>query len=151
MSQWGGGGMHQVGVQLDVGILSLSHRVSTHLTQPLVHGGGLGEKVQNTKGGNPEAEFPPQSCGRGLPPHVRLARRDAQVKVNYLRGGVEGCCPCHYILHRKCPRLVCRLLHLLVGDGEGLVLRQGVGSSIGAGLQGGKLGHGLLIHGQREY
>ena len=92
--------MHQVsgGVHLDVGILRLSHRVSTHLIQQLVHGGGLGEKVPKTKGGNPEAEFPPQPCGPGLPPHVKIARRAAQVKVNYLGGGVEGCCPSHYIL-----------------------------------------------------
>ena len=59
--------------------------------------------------------------------------------MNYVRGGVEGCCLAHYIIHRRCPRLAGRLLHLVVGDGEGLVLRQGVGSTIGAGLQGGEL------------
>ena len=61
MSQWGGGGMHQVsgGVQPDVGVLGLPHPVSTHCIQQLVHGGGLGEKVQKTNAGNPEAEFPP--------------------------------------------------------------------------------------------
>ena len=37
-----GGGMHQVsvGVHLDVSILRLSHPVSTHGIQQLVHGGG---------------------------------------------------------------------------------------------------------------
>ena len=71
MSQWGGGVYTRLvhgGVHLDVGVLGLPHRVSTHGIQQLVHGGGLGEKVQNTKGGNPEAEFPPQVCGPGLPP-----------------------------------------------------------------------------------
>ena len=67
--------------------------------------------------------------------------------MNYLRGGVEGCCPSHYIIHRKCPRLVGRVLHVVVGDGEGLVLRPVVGSSIRARLQGGELGQSLLGHG----
>ena len=48
-----GGGMHQVsgGVHLDVGILRLAHRVSTHLVKQLVHGGGLGEDVQKRREG----------------------------------------------------------------------------------------------------
>ena len=51
MSQWGGGGMHQVtgGVHLDVGILMLAHRVSTHLIQQLVHGGGLGRRCKKRR------------------------------------------------------------------------------------------------------
>ena len=48
------------------------------------------------------------------------------------------------------PRHVGRLLQLVVGDGEGLVLRQGVGSRIGAGLQGGELRRCLLGHGQKN-
>ena len=106
MSQWGGGGMHNVsgGVHLDVGILRLSDRVSTHLIEQLVHGGGLRENGQKTKGGNPEAEFPQQICELGLPSHVSIARWGVQVKVNYLGGGVEGSCRGHYILNRKCPR-----------------------------------------------
>ena len=54
--------MQQVsgGVDLDVGVLGLSNLVSTHLIQQLVQGGGEGEKVQKTKGGNQEAEFPPK-------------------------------------------------------------------------------------------
>ena len=136
---------------MDVGILRLSHRVSTHLIQQLVHGGGLGQKVQKTKGGNLKGEFAQQICGLGLPSHVRVGRRTAQVNVNYLGGRVEGCCRDQYILHRKCSRLIRCLLHFVTGDGEGLVPRQGVGNTFGAGLQGGKLGHGLQGQGQREY
>ena len=122
----------------------------TNLVKQLVNGGGLGEDVQKKKGGNPEAEFPPQICGPGLPPHVRIARRTLRVKVNYLRGGVQGCCHGHYIPHRKCPRPVCRLLHLVVVDGEGLLPRQGVNSGIGARLQGGELGQSLVGHGHKK-
>ena len=74
----------------------------------------------------------------------------AQVDVNYLGGGVEGCCPATYIVHPQCPRLVGRLLQLVLGDGKGLVLRQGVGSRIGAGLQGGELPQRLLGHGHKK-
>ena len=97
--------MHQVSgrVHREVGILRLSRRVSTRLMQQLVHAGWLGENVHKTRGGNPEAEFPPQICGPGLPRHVKIAQRAAQVKVTYLGGGVQGCCPDHYVLHRKCP------------------------------------------------
>ena len=48
------------------------------------------------------------------------------------------------------PRQVGRLLQLVVGNGEGLVLRSGVGSKIGAKLQGGELGQCLLGHGQKN-
>ena len=114
--------MHPVsgGVHLTVGVLGLPHRVSTHGIQQLVHGGALGEKVQNTKGGNPEAEFPPQICGPGLPPKIRVSRGAAQVNVNYLGDGVEGCCRGHCILHCKGPRLVGCLLHVVAGDRHGL-------------------------------
>ena len=70
--------------------------------------------------------------------------------MNYLGGGVEGCCPGHYILHSKGPGLVGHLLHLVVGDRHGLVLRQGVGSSIGVALQGDKLGESLLGRGRTK-
>ena len=81
-----GGGMHQVsgGVHRGMGILRLSQRVNAHLVQQLVHGGGLGENVQKTKGRNPEAEFSPQICGLGLPPHVGIARRTAEVKMPHV-------------------------------------------------------------------
>ena len=89
-------------------------------------------------------------CAPGLPPKIRVARGAVQVDGNYLGGGVEGCCPAHYIVHPHCPQLVGRLLHLVVGDGEGLVLRQGVGSRFRAELQGGELGQRLLGHGHNK-
>ena len=46
--------------------------------------------------------------------------------------------------------MVGRLLQLVVGDGDGLVLCQGVGSRIGAGLQRGELRQCLLGHGQKK-
>ena len=58
--------MHQVsgGLDLDVGVLGLPHRRNTHCIQQLVLGGGDGKKVQKTKGGDPEAEFPPVPAAR---------------------------------------------------------------------------------------
>ena len=94
------------GVHLDVGVLGLPHRVSTHGIEQLVNGGVLRGQMQKLKGGELEAEFPPQICGPGLPPKIRVALGAAHVNVNYLRGGVEGCCPAHYIVHPQCPRLV---------------------------------------------
>ena len=38
----------------------------------------------------------------------------------------------------------------MVGDGEGLVLGQGVGCGVGAQGQAGELGHSLLGHGQKK-
>ena len=38
----------------------------------------------------------------------------------------------------------------MVGDGEGLVLGQGVGRAIAARLQAGRLGQSLLGHGQKK-
>ena len=62
----------------------------------------------------------------------------------------KGCCPAHNIVHPQCPRQLGRLLQLVVGDGKGLVLREGVSSRIGAGLQGGELGQSLLGHGHKK-
>ena len=56
-----------------------------------------------------------------------------QINVNDLGGGVQGCCPGYYILHCEGPGVVGRLFHLVMGDWEGLILRQGVTSSIGPG------------------
>ena len=106
--------------------------------------------MQKLKGEELEAQFPPQIFASGLPPKKRVALGVAHVHLNYLRGGVEGCYPAHYIVHPQCPRLVGRLLHLVVGDGEGLVLCQGVGSRIVAGLQGGQLRQSLLGHGHKK-
>ena len=63
-----GGGIHKVSgeVHLDVGVLGLPHRVSMHVIEQLVNGGGLGGQRQKIKGGELEAEFPPQICGLGL-------------------------------------------------------------------------------------
>ena len=55
-----------------------------------------------------------------------------QVDVDHIGGGVKGCCPAHNIIHHQCPRWVGRLLQLMVGDGEGLVVGEGVGRGIGA-------------------
>ena len=63
----------------------------------------------------------------------------AQINVNDLGGGVQRCCPGHYFFHCERPGVVRRLLHLVMGDWEGLILRQGVGSSITPGLQGRQL------------
>ena len=67
MSQWGVCTRLVVGYTLTWAslvfpTLSVPHPVGTHCIQQLVHGSGGGEKVQKTKGGNPEAEFPPQLC-----------------------------------------------------------------------------------------
>ena len=151
MSQWGRG-IHKVsgGAHLEVGVLALPHRVYTHGIEQLVNGGGLRGQMQKLKRGEWGAEFPPQSCGPGLPPKIGVAGGAAHVDVNYLGGGVEGCRPAHYIVQPQCPRLVGSLLQLVVGDGEGLVLRHGVSSKIGAGMQGGELRQCLLGHGQKK-
>ena len=106
--------------------------------------------MQKLKRGEVGREFPPQRCGPGLPPKIGGADGAAQVDVNDLGGGVKGCCPSRNIVHPQCPRQVGRRLQLVVGDGEGLVLRQGVGSKIRAGLQGGELRQCLLGHGRKN-
>ena len=70
--------------------------------------------------------------------------------MDHIGGGVEGCCPAHTIIHPRCPRQVRRLLQVMVGDGEGLVVGQGVGCGVGARGQGGELGQSLLGHGQKK-
>ena len=86
-----GGGIHKVsgGVHLDVGVLRLPHRVSAHGIEQLVNGGGLRGHMQKLKGGELAAEFPPQSCGPGLPPKIGVAGGAAQVDVDDIGGGVE--------------------------------------------------------------
>ena len=106
--------------------------------------------MQKFKGGGLAAEFPPQSCGPRLSPEIGVAGGAAQVDVNHIGGGVEGCCPAHNIVHPECPRLVGCLLQLVVGDGEGLIVGEGVGSGIEVGQQAGGLGQGLLGHGQKR-
>ena len=54
--------------------------------------------------------------------------------MDHIGGGVEGCCPAHNIIGPKGSRLVGGLHQLMVGDGEGLVVDEGIGSRIGAGL-----------------
>ena len=70
--------------------------------------------------------------------------------MNDLGGGVEGCCPAHNIIYPKCPRQVRRLLQLMLGDGEGLVVGEGVGCGVRARGHAGELGHSLLGHGQKK-
>ena len=74
---------------------------------------------------------------------VRAASR-ASSRTGYIRGGVEGGCPAHDVIHPQCPRLVRCLLQLMVGDGEGLVVGEGVGCGVGARGQACELGHSLL-------
>ena len=88
--------------------------------------------MQKFKGGKLAAQFPPQGCGPAPPPEVGVAVGAAHVDVDDLGGGVEGCCPAHNIIHPQCPRQVRRLLQWMVGDGEGLVVGEGVGCGVGA-------------------
>ena len=118
------------GVHLDEGVLRLPHLVSAHGIEELVKGGKLRGHIQTFQGGDLAAEFPPQICGPRLPPKIGVADGGAQVDVNHIGGGDEGCCPAHNIVHPQCPRLVRRLLQLEVADGEGLVVGEGVGSGI---------------------
>ena len=54
MTQRGGGGIHKVsgGVHLDVGVLRIPHRVSTHGIEQLVNGGGLRGQMQKLREGS---------------------------------------------------------------------------------------------------
>ena len=124
--------------------------VCMELSMQLVNGGGLRGQMQKFEGGGLAAEFPPQSCGPGLPPKIGVAGGAAKVDVNDIGGGVEGCCSAHNIVHPQCPRLVGCLLQLVVGHREGLVVGEGVSSGIRAGLQGGELGQSLLGHGHKK-
>ena len=95
--------------------------------------------MQKFKGGELAAQFPPQGCGPAPPPEVGVAGGAAHVDVDYLGGGVEGCCPAHNIIHPHCPRQVRRLLQLMVGDGEGLVVGEDAGCGVGARGQVGEM------------
>ena len=106
--------------------------------------------MQKFKGGELAAQFPPQRCGPAPPPEVGVAGGAAHVDVNDLGGGVEGCCRANNIIHPQCPRQVRRLLQLMVGDGEGLVVGEGVGCGVGARGQASELGHSLLGHYQKR-
>ena len=106
--------------------------------------------MQKFKGGELAAQFPPQRCGPAPPPEVGVAGGAAHVDINHIGGGVEGCCPAHNIIHPQCPRHVRRLLQFVVGDGEGLVVGEGVGCGVGARGPAGELGHSLLGHCQKR-
>ena len=88
--------------------------------------------MQKFKRGELAAQFPPEGCGPSPPPEVGVAAGAAHVDVDDIRGGVEEGCPAHDVIHPQCPRLVRRLLQLMVGDGEGLVVGKGVGCGVGA-------------------
>ena len=93
------------------------------------------------------ARFLPSPCPRqlncvGLYCYSHAIGRDSDKFVR----GVEGCCPAHNIIHPQCPRQVRRLLQLMVGEGEGLVVGEGVGCGVRARGQAGELGHSLLGH-----
>ena len=91
-------------------------------------------------------QFPPQGCGPSPQPEVAVAGRAAHVDVDDIGGGVEGGCPALNVIHPPCPRLVRRLLQLMVRDREGLVVGEGVGCGVGARGQACELGHSLLGH-----
>ena len=102
--------------------------------------------MEKFEGGELAAQFPPPGCGPSPSPEVAVAGGAAHVDVDDIGGGVEGGCPAHDVIHPQCPRLVRRLLQLMVGDGEGLVKGEGVGCGVGARGQAGELGHSLLGH-----
>ena len=106
--------------------------------------------MQKFKGGELAAQFPPQRCGAAPPLEVVVAVGAAHVDVDDLGGGVEGCCPAHNIIQPQCPRQVDRLLQLMVGEGEGLVVGEGVSCGVGVQGQVGGLGHSLLGHCQKR-
>ena len=87
----GGGTRLVVGYTWTFASLGFLGGVSTHGIEELVNGGGLRGQMQKLKRGELGAEFPPQSCARALPPKIGVAGGAAQVDVNDLGGGVEGC------------------------------------------------------------
>ena len=99
---------------------------------------GAGSQVPSTNWW-PRPSPQDKSCARGCARQCALRQ-----------GRVEGCCPAHCIIHPQCRRLVGRLLHFVVGDGEGLVLRHGIGNLSGAGVQGGELRQSVLGHGHKK-
>ena len=139
MLQWGGGGVWTrlvVGYTWAWASLGFPTGLVCFVFNNWSMVAGRGRRCKKTKGGNPEAEFPPQNCGPGLPREVRVARGAAQINVNNLGGGLQGCCPGHYVFHCECAGVVCCLIALVMGDWQGLILGEGVGSSIRPGLQG---------------
>ena len=102
--------------------------------------------MEKFEGGELAAQFPPQGCGPSPPPEVAVAGGAAHVDVDDIRGGLEGGCPAHDVIHPQCPRLVPRLLQLMVGDGEGLVVGEGASCGVGARGQACELRHSLPGH-----
>ena len=68
MSQWGG--MHEVsgGVHLDVGVLTLPHRVNAHGIEELVKAGRLRGHMQNLREGSWRRSSLHKVLAQGLPP-----------------------------------------------------------------------------------
>ena len=93
--------------------------------------------MQKFKGGDWRRSSLHNGRGQAPPPEVGVAGGAAHVDINHIGGGVEGCCPAHNIIHPQCPRQVRRLLQFVVGDGEGLVVGEGVGCGVGARGQAG--------------
>ena len=102
--------------------------------------------MEKFEGGELAALFPPQGCGPSPPPEVAVAGGAAHVDVDDIGGGVEGGCPAYHVIHPELPRLVRCLLQLMVGNGEGLVVGEGVGCGVGARGQACELRHSLLGH-----
>ena len=101
MSQWGG----EVYTRFVVAYtwtwasLGFPNGVSAHGIEELVKGGRLRGQMQKLKGQELAAQFPPQGCGPALPPEVGVAGGAAEVHLDHIRGGFEGCCPAQDIIH----------------------------------------------------
>ena len=107
---------------------------------------GRGVRWTNLRVGSWRRSSLHRSCGPSPPLEVAVAGGAAHVNVDDIGGGVEGGCPAHDVIHPQCPRLVRCLLQLMVGNGEGLVVGEGVGCGVGARGQACGLRHSLLGH-----
>ena len=58
------------------------------------------------------------SVTHAFPPGIRVAGRGAQINVNDMGGGEEGCCLVHNIHHHQGLRVVRGLLHTMLASGR---------------------------------
>ena len=102
--------------------------------------------MEKFEAGDLAAQFPPQGYGPFPPPEVAVAGGAAHIDVDDIGGGVQVGCPAHDVIYPQCPRLVPCLLQLMVGNGEALVVGEGVGCGVGARGQACELRHSRLQH-----